>query len=124
MGFILACVAIALSRSGGRGRRLDRGRVALDHGVLASQGRRYLDPILPAGPPDVDLFLEEEALLDDEHLLQNRHDGQVAFGADGGRVSTCRPIGTRETSTELRLEQGLGERLARSPSWFRHGPVP
>ncbi len=44
------------------------------------------------------LLLEDELLCDNEHLLEHRHDGDIAFGPDlGSRLDWS--TGTRVTST-------------------------
>src|SRR3954462_11351542 len=50
------------------------GGHAFNDGVLPAQGHRNLDRLTRGGLADVDLFLEDEALLDDEDLLQDRDD--------------------------------------------------
>jgi hypothetical protein len=60
------------------------GSYSLHNGALLAQGDRHLRGLCRDATPDVQFFLEHEALLDHEHLLDDRKDRHVAFGPDLG----------------------------------------
>jgi hypothetical protein len=58
----------------------------VDFDALAAKHDRLFDVLDACDAPDVNLFDQEQALLDDQPFLDDGDDGEIAFGADFRRL--------------------------------------
>src|SRR5690242_20993943 len=86
---LLSCRKGVLEYSRGSSRLAVHRNIRLasgDHGLLLSQHDGFAVPLRRAQLANVDLLLEDQLSLDDDNLLQDRHDRDVALLASRRRA--------------------------------------